>query len=372
MPPDRRPEHAPDGAPGHASERSAGRAPVRVAILGDNFMLPERFERAIHDACGSGVTTRSATLPWPDEPMEHGYAKPGLDGLKEYQGDPNAVVAFVDDAQVLVTQLAPVSAAMLDRMPGLRLIAISRGGPVNVDLVAAKARGVRVCNTPGRNASAVAEFTVGAILAQTRLISAGHDALRAGEWRGDLYRADRTGRELSELVVGVVGYGQIGTRLVRLLKPFGCRILVYDPYVQLSAGDRADGVEQVSDLDALLARSDVVTLHARVTAETTGLIGADQFARMRPGAVFVNTARGPLVDYDALYDALASGHLGGAALETFAVEPAPPDWPLLRLPNVTLTPHIAGASVRTVTVAAQAAAEEVRRFVAGEPPLNPC
>ncbi len=345
--------------------------PPEVAIIGDNFMLPERFEQAIRERCGDEVSLRTMRLPWPDKPMEHGYARPGMDGLKEYQGDPDEVVRFTGDAAVLVTQLAPVSSAMLERLPALRLIAVSRGGPVNIDMAAAKARGVRVCNTPGRNASAVAEFTIGAILAQSRLITVGHESLRAGEWRGDLYRADRTGRELGELTVAVIGYGQIGTRLVKLLKPFGCRILVCDPYNQLSQTDRADGVEQVS-LEAALRHADVVTLHPRVTAETTGFIGAAQFAAMKPGALFVNTARGPLVDYDALYEALASGHLGGAVLETFAVEPVPADWPLLRLPNVTLTPHIAGASVRTVTIAAEAAAEEVRRFLAGEPPLNPC
>jgi D-3-phosphoglycerate dehydrogenase len=173
------------------------------------------------------------------------------------------------------------------------------------------------------------------------------------------------------MTVGIVGYGQVGTRVVRLLKAFGCRILVTDPYVQLSATDREDGVEQVS-LERLLAQSDVVSLHPRVTAETTGMIDRETLARMRPGALLVNTARGPVVDYGALYEALASGHLGGAMLETFAVEPVPPDWPLLRLPNVTLTPHIAGASVKTVTIAAEAAAEEVRRHLAGLPPLNPC
>ena len=346
-------------------------ARCEVAIIGDNFMLPEVFEAAIRAACDARVTLRSMRLPWPDAPMEHGYARPGFAGLKEYQGDPDAIVDFVADAQVLVTQLAPLSAGMLEQLPALRLVAVSRGGPVNIDMAAARARGVRVVNTPGRNASAVAEFTIGAILAETRLIRAGHESLRAGEWRGDFYRADRTGRELSEMTVGVVGYGQIGTRVVRLLKAFGCRILVADPYVQLSAADRADGVALVR-LDALLAQSDVVTLHARVTEETTGFIGRTQFAAMRKGTVFVNTARGPLVDYDALYDALVSGHLGGAMLETFAIEPVPPDWPLLRLPNVTLTPHIAGASVKTVTIAATAAAEEVRRYIAGEPPLNPC
>jgi D-3-phosphoglycerate dehydrogenase len=188
---------------------------------------------------------------------------------------------------------------------------------------------------------------------------------------GDLYRADRTGRELGEMTVGVIGYGAIGSRVVRLLKAFGCRLLVADPYVQLSVQDRNDGVEHVA-LEALLEQADVITLHARVTPETTGFIGRAAFARIKKGAVFVNTARGPMVDYDALYDALVSGQLGGAMLDTFAVEPVPPDWQLLRLPNVTLTPHIAGASVRTVTFAAEQAAEEVRRFLAGEPPLNPC
>jgi D-3-phosphoglycerate dehydrogenase len=250
-------------------------------------------------------------------------------------------------------------------------VAVSRGGPVNIDTKAARDAGVRVVNTPGRNASAVAEFTIGAILAETRLIRVGHEALRKGEWRGDLYRADRTGRELSEMTVGVVGYGNIGTKVVRLLRAFGTKVLVHDPYVQLSAEDRNAGVEHVS-LDELLKRSDVVTLHPRVTDETKNMMNAETFAQMKPGAIFVNTARGPLCDYDALYENLVNGHLASAMLETFAVEPVPEDWPLLELPNVTLTPHIAGASVRTVTYAAEMAAEEVRRYIAGLPPVNPC
>jgi D-3-phosphoglycerate dehydrogenase / 2-oxoglutarate reductase len=124
--------------------------------------------------------------------------------------------------------------------------------------------------------------------------------------------------------------------------------------------------------ETLLAQSDVVTMHARVTSETTRMMNAQAFAAMMPGALFVNTARGPLCDYDALHDALANGHLGSAMLETFAVEPVGADLPLLQLPNVTLTPHIAGASVRTVTYAAEQVAEEVRRFLAGEPARNPC
>jgi D-3-phosphoglycerate dehydrogenase len=141
--------------------------------------------------------------------------------------------------------------------------------------------------------------------------------------------------------------------------------------VQLNPADAADGVELVS-FDRLLSEADLVTMHPRVTEETTGMMNAKSFAKMKPGATFVNTARGPLCDYDALTEALLSGHIGGAMLETFGVEPVPADWPLLKLDNVTLTPHIAGASVRTVTFAAEQAAEEVRRYIAGEPAWHLC
>jgi D-3-phosphoglycerate dehydrogenase / 2-oxoglutarate reductase len=346
--------------------------PRKIAIIGDLFMKSDIFETAIREACSDADLDISRhDQPWPDEPMEHGYARAGLDGLKEYMGTAEEVIALTGDAELLVTHLAPLSAGIMERLPDLRFVAVSRGGPVNIDMGAARERGIRVVNTPGRNASAVAEFAIGAMLAETRNITRGHDALRQGFWRGDLYRADRTGRELSEMTVGVIGYGQIGTRVVRLLKAFDTRVLVCDPYVQLSATDRHDGVEHVP-LERLLAEADVVTLHPRVTAETTGMINAETLAWMKPGATLVNTARGPLVDYEALYDALACGHLAGAMLETFAVEPVPADWPLLRLPNVTLTPHIAGSSLKTVTHAAEQTAEEVRRYLAGEPPRHPC
>ncbi|MGL4308842.1 MAG: 2-hydroxyacid dehydrogenase [Paracoccaceae bacterium] len=342
-----------------------------IAIIGDHFMLPDIFAEKLRLVCGDGLSIRQHLDDWPDIPMEQGHTKPGTEGLKEYFGTPDGVIGFVADAEILVTHLAPVSRRVLDALPSLRMIAVSRGGPVNIDMQAAHDQGVLVVNTPGRNSSAVAEFTLGAILAETRKIRAGHEALRMGHWRGDLYRADTTGRELSEMTVGVVGYGNIGSRVVRLLRAFGARVLVHDPYVQLLPQDAADGVTLVP-FGTLLAQSDIVTLHARVTDETSGMMNADTFAQMKPGALFVNTARGPLCDYDALSRMLTNGHLGGAVLETFAIEPCPPDWPLLSLPNVTLTPHIAGASLRTVIHAAEQAAEEVRRYLAGEPPLNPC
>jgi D-3-phosphoglycerate dehydrogenase len=169
------------------------------------------------------------------------------------------------------------------------------------------------------------------------------------------------------MIVGLIGYGHVGSKIPALLKPFGCRILVTDPYVRI---DPADGVEQV-DLDRLYRAADIVSCHQRVTAETTLMHDEAAFAKMKRGAYFINTARGPLVDYQALYHALVRGQLRGAAIECFDREPPDPASPLLRLENVTLTPHIAGASLRTVRRAADMVAEEVRRYLAGEPALNP-
>ena len=345
--------------------------PKSVAVIGDLFMLPEVFARELEAACGDKVVVHMRRDNWPDEPMEHGYAVEGMDGLKEYFGTADDVVAFIGEAEILVTHLAPLSRGMFERLPNLKLVAVSRGGPVNVDMAAARDHGVTVVNTPGRNSTAVAEFTIGAILAETRKIREGHEDLRRGIWRGDLYRADVTGRELNEMTVGVIGYGNIGTKVVKLLRAFGTKVLVCDPYVQLSPDDADAGVEHVS-LDRILTESDVVTLHARVTDETRNMMNAEAFRKMKNDALFVNTARGPMCNYDDLYRALVDGEIGSAMMETFGVEPVPADWPLLQLPNITLTPHIAGASVRTVTFAAEQAAEEVRRYLAGEPPRNPC
>jgi D-3-phosphoglycerate dehydrogenase / 2-oxoglutarate reductase len=344
----------------------------KIAIIGDHFMLSTVFSEALNHRCKDfEIDIRSHTLPWPDQPMEHGYAVAGMDGLKEYMGSADEIVEATGDAEILVTQLAPLSASIMERLPLLKFVAVSRGGPVNIDMAAARQHGITVVNTPGRNASAVAEFTIGAILAETRNITRGHDALRRGEYRGDLYRADVTGRELHEMTVGLVGYGEVGRRVVKFLKAFGCRIVVCDPYVQLSAEDLRDGVVQTS-FENLLTEADVITLHARVTAETTHMINEISLRKMKPDATLVNTARGPLVDYDALTTVMLEGHLRGAMLETFGIEPVPPDWPLLKLPNITLTPHIAGASVHTVRYAAGLAAEEVRRYLAGEANINRC
>ena len=340
-----------------------------IAIIGDSFMRADVFESALRGAISAPFTCAKLDLPFPDEPIVQRSERPDLAGLREFQGTPEQVVATAAGARILVTHVAPVSRGILRALPDLEMIAVARGGPVNVDVAAVRERGIRLVNTPGRNAGAVAEFTVGAIIAETRNIARGHAALMRGTWRGELYRADVQRDELSSMTVGIVGYSAIGTRVAALLRGFGSRILVTDPYTELEPEDVRHGARMVP-LDELLPRSDVVTLHARLTPETRGMIDADALARMKPGAVLINTARGPMVDERALHDALARGHLSGAVLDTFDIEPLPAESPLLRLDSVTVTPHIAGASTTTVRVAADMVAREVRRLLGSEPPIN--
>lgn len=342
-----------------------------VAIIGDNFMNSETFKKALQSTIASGLDYRLLDLPFPDQPITQSSTDREYQGLKEYQGDIDEVIEFAKNAHILITHVAPISSRVFSELKQLEFVAVSRGGPVNVDKEAAEKHNVKLINTPGRNASAVAEFTIGALIAETRNISRGHHDLMNGQWRGDLYRADVQRDELSTMTVGIVGYAGIGKHVVQLLKAFGSAVLIADPFTELSAADKSYGVEHVS-LDELLERSDAVSLHVPLTDETRQMIDTQALAKMKQGSVLLNTSRGALVDYDALYEALKSQHLSGAVLETFPQEPLPSDSKWLTLPNVTLTPHIAGASKTTVKVAANMVATEVDRHLKGLPPVNSC
>ncbi len=290
--------------------------------------------------------------------------------LREFIGDPDEVAEAIVDVEIVVDHMAPITRPVIARAAKVQIIGSCRTEPVNIDVRACGEAGIPVVYAPGRNARAVVEFTIGLIIAECRNIARGHLALAQGIWRSDLYLYENAPRELAGQTIGLIGFGHIGSMLPSYLKPFGVRVLAYDPYVS-DAVFAERGAERVRDLAGLLSQSDIVSLHARVTPETLKFIGEEQFRQMKRGAYFVNTARGPMVDYDALYRALTDGHLRGAALETFASEPPLPDWPLLKLPNVTLTPHIAGCSVDSVQLVARMIAQDIANFYAGRP-LNHC
>lgn len=330
---------------------------MRILAAGDKFVSTGLLESAVR-AQVAHAEFRELELPWPVEPFGP------VGGVVEASGTEQQVIEALGGAEVAVTQMAPFTEQVFAAADNLKLVCVCRGGPVNVDLPAATEAGVTVTFAPGRNAAAAAEFAVGMILAGMRRISTSSAELLGGTWRGDYYAYDNAGVELEGTTVGLVGYGAIGARVAKVLVAFGAEVLVADPFAD-PAKIAADGA-RVVELDELLRRSFVVSLHARLTEQTRDLIDAEKLALLPHGAVLVNTARGGLLDYGPLPDALRTGKLGALALDVYDVEPPPADWALREAPNVIATPHLAGASRQTAERAATIVAAEVGRYARGE------
>ncbi|MEZ5560287.1 MAG: 2-hydroxyacid dehydrogenase [Pseudomonadales bacterium] len=280
------------------------------------------------------------------------------------ESDDARLFELLETADVLWHCLRPVDRQVLEAAPQLRLVQKIGVGVNTIDLQLAESRGIAVCNMPGTNSRAVAEQTLGLMLALLRqTVRFDADVRRGSGWSWDPMRQDGLG-EIGGRTVGLVGFGSIPRILAPILKAMDARVL----YTARSA--KADTGCEFTDLDTLVAASDVLSLHVPLTAETERLMNRDRFARMRPGALLVNTARGGLVDETALLDALRSGHLGGAGLDVFAAEPTPPEHPLFALPNVVLSPHVAWLTGETLTRSLEVAAENCRRLSAGEALLH--
>jgi phosphoglycerate dehydrogenase-like enzyme len=276
--------------------------------------------------------------------------------------DEALLARLLTDTDVIWHVLKRCTAEMAAAAPKLRLIQKIGVGVNTIDLDAAKQHGIAVCNLPGTNARAVAELALALMLAVLRRLPRFDAAMRRGEWL-DPDLQDGIG-ELGGRTIGLVGYGAIPRLLAPVLIALGCRL------IYTSRTPRADALGEWRSLDALLAEADVVSLHLPLTDDTAGLIDAAAFARMKPGAVLINTARGGLVDQPALTEALASGRLAGAGLDVFVHEPHDASDVLFQLPNVVLTPHIAWLTTGTFDRSFVLAAENCRRLAAGEPLLH--
>jgi D-3-phosphoglycerate dehydrogenase / 2-oxoglutarate reductase len=263
-------------------------------------------------------------------------------------------------ADVIVVEGDSVRGPVLDL--GLRAIASTRGDPNNVDVPGATAAGIPVLNTPARNADAVAEMAVALLLAATRhLVTADADVRSGNMFRdGSIPYQRFRAAEIAGLTAGLVGLGAVGRALQWRLSGLGLRVIAYDPYND----------EARHSLDELLAEADVISLHAPVTDGTVGMIGAKQFAAMRDGVVFLNTARAQLHDTDALVDALRAGKVGAAGLDHFVGEMLATDHPLTGMPNVVLTPHIGGATWNTEARQAQMVADDLEALLSGNTPAH--
>jgi D-3-phosphoglycerate dehydrogenase len=338
---------------------------VRILVVGDSFCAADAFRPAFstlgerHEVTYVDVVDDPGWVP----------TTPSELGLKETFGRPADVIAALDGHEVLVMQGAPITDAVLDAAP-LRLVCCARGGPVNVDLAAATARGIPVCITPGKNADAVAELTIAfMVMLARRLPEVIRHVEAGGEFGHDNYEGRHWfGHDLAGKTLGLVGLGQVGRRVASRAKAMEMRVLVYDPFVDPAACIQA-GTQPVA-LPALLEQSDVVSLHARATADNHHLIDADALARMKPGAYLINTARDTLLDEAAAAEALASGRLAGLALDLVSPSPAAGRHPLLATPNVIITTHIGGATSETLHHAAEMAVAEIQRLDAGQPLRN--
>jgi D-3-phosphoglycerate dehydrogenase len=331
---------------------------VRVLVAGDDFVLNRLLTAALRREVTEDLEITELSLPWPSVPFGR------VAEVDEASGTEEQLIEALRGVRICLTQMAPLTERILESATDLRLFGISRGGPVNANLEAATRHRVAVTFAPGRNAQATAEHTVGMILAALRRIPETHTDLAAGTWRGDYYEYDRVGPELAGSVVGLVGYGAIGSLVARMLRGLGAQVIIHDPYV------KPDQVDGLVDLDELLSRAQIVSLHARATPETIGMIGAAQIAALPKDAVIVNCARGSLLDYDAVCDALDTGHLYGAAFDVFPQEPIPAGSRLLSTRHIVLTPHLAGASRQTAANAARIVAADAGRFLAGRPLLH--
>lgn len=269
-----------------------------------------------------------------------------------------------EEADVIVPAYMDLPPSFLDRCRRLKLVQLVSAGYDRLDLAAFAERGIAVANNGGANAPAVAEHTLGLILMVLRRLHRLWENARSGRWREGLQGLECT--ELAGKTVGIVGLGRIGRQVAKRLLGFDTLTLYHDIVPAPPEVERELRVRRVS-LEELLERSDIVTLHVPLTPSTRRLIGERELARMKEGAVLINTGRGPVVDEEALYRALVEGRLAGAGLDVFAQEPTPPDNPLLRLENVVATPHLAGTSRETWVRTARFVFQNALRAVRGQP-----
>lgn len=280
--------------------------------------------------------------------------------IRIYNAEQLAERAAKEDATILVVE-ADLCAGPVFELP-LVAVASCRGDPTNVDVSAATDSGVPVLRAPRRNADAVAEMAVALLLAASRHVTVAEKDVRAGEIYRDgsiPYQRFRAW-QIAGQTAGLVGLGAVGRALRWRLEGLGMRVVAYDPYAP----------DATSSLDELLAVSDVISMHAPVTPDTTGMIGKAEFEMMRDGVIFLNTARAQLHDSEALVEALKSGKVGAAALDHFVGEHLAPGDPLLHLTNVVLTPHIGGATYDTEVNHTSTIADDLCRLLAGASPRN--
>lgn len=338
--------------------------PQNIVLVGDAFVSPDTMEQAVQQSalcCG-----RITKLMWGGSDKQEFTSRQ----LKLERNGPEAVPyadgldEVIGEAEVLLVHFNPVPRALIEKAPNLKIILTCRGGMEHIDLAAASERNIPVLNVI-RNAEPVADFALGMMLDLTRDIALSHRKMREGVWMKSFYNSDHL-MTLSSHTVALAGIGNVGSALARRLLALGVPVIAYDAYTSPEKLEKADlgAIKLVDSLETLFEQGDIVSLHLRLTPDTEHMIGMQYFSRMKKTAYFINTARGGLVDQQALIEALQQGCMAGAALDVYDSEPLAADDPLLQMDNVLLTPHIAGTTVDAIPRAPFLLMREVDRFLA--------
>ena len=332
---------------------------MKIVGIGDLLIpatyIKEGFQK--FEAEGNEVSTINWDLQDYEE-LQSINLKVELGGSEAYE-PPEAILEAVKDADIIITQFCPITKRVIDVCKNLKVIGVLRGGYENVNVEYATKKHILVCNTSGRNSNAVADFTVGMLIAECRNIAKAHKNLKEGQWVRD-YDNKATVPDLTGKTVGIIGMGEVGTKVAKRLHGFDMNILAFDPF----AKNTPEYVTMVT-LDELMKESLFVTLHARLCQETEKMINAQKLSLMRKDAYLINTARSGLVDEKALYEVLAEKKIAGAAIDVFDVEPPSKEYPIVTLENVTITPHLAGGTVDAFIGSPKLLAKEMMGIVKG-------
>lgn len=252
---------------------------------------------------------------------------------------PIDILKDADTFDIVITQFAPLNKDTIDKFKNIKIIGVLRAGIENVNSKYAEEKGIEVFNTPGRSITSVSEFTVGMILSEIRNIARSNHYLKEGKWEKK-FPNGILAPEIKNSKIGLIGYGDIGSRVADLLRPFGAKIQFFDDYFQ---GETKD--EKVETLEQLVSESDIISMHYRLTNETKGMVNKKHFNLMKKSAIVINTARSGLINENDLIDALKDQRISGAAIDVYDEEPLPLNHPYNELENITITPHVAGSTI---------------------------
>lgn len=343
---------------------------MKILCIGDAMIQGTSFQKA----CEELKVTRKeiAAVDWESDPIKLQDRRLVIE-KKGPAAEP--VLPMIEQAdretEILLVLFAPVSAAAMDAMPNLRLVGAARAGQENVDVKAATERGIFVHNVMGRNAHAVSDFAIGLLFCEARNIARAHHGIMQGTWRKKFSNSDYI-PEIMGKTLGLVGFGHIGRLVAQKMAGFNLRVLVYDPYVSEEELAKYNTIKVSKE--ELFQQADFISIHARLTESTKGLVGRDVLKLMKPTAILINTARAGLIDDDALYEALKNKQIGGAAIDVHDSEPLGENSRWLELDNVTLTTHIAGTTAEALTNSPYLLIRDINKLLVGEKPaflLNP-